>query len=250
MYCLEDWQKAYALGLQGNNGIRNSWAIPAGIARDSGFARAWRTWISGRNGEKISNSICYFSNAHLLFDRDFDLTNQLSVMIPEDSSLALGSRHWVAVVPASGLPGSPYAIGYSLLGIPFLATGAAIDALTGGKANGYGPWAERIFAAANIVYLLLGLLVLHRWLVLLERRWKNETRNSSAWATVAAVALVPSTALGYYAFTVMSHTTSFMAVSLFLLLWWMHFSLYLSIDYCIVSLYCAANDLVLDFLLD
>jgi hypothetical protein len=170
---------------------------------------------------KNVDSICYFSTAHsLLFDRDFDLTNQFAVMIPEDSPLQPGAMRWVAVVQKTGRPGSPYAIGYPILGIPFLAGGAAIDALTGGRGDGYGKWAERLFASANVAYLTLGLLALHHWLVFLGRRWNVRERSVEGWAAVAAVALLPGTALGYYAFTVMSHTTSFMSVALFLLVWW------------------------------
>jgi hypothetical protein len=170
---------------------------------------------------KNIDSICYFSTSHsLLFDRDFDLTNQFAVMIPEDSPLPPGSHRWVAPVPETGRPGSPFAIGYSLLGIPFLATGTAMDALTGGRSDGYGRWAERLFASANVVYLTLGLLVLHHWLSLLGRRWNAGQPSVRVWAAVAVVALLPSTALGYYAFTVMSHTAGFLSVAVFLLVWW------------------------------
>lgn len=171
------------------------------------------------------DSICYFSTAHsLLFDRDFDITNQLAVMIPPEAPLPRGIRFWVDPVPATGLPGSPYAIGYSLLGIPFLAAGTALDALAGGRPDGYGPWAERIFCVANIFYLVLGLLVLHRWLVSAALQFEPNPvpspRSVTAWALAASVALVPATALGYYTFTVMSHPVSFLSVALFLYLWW------------------------------
>jgi hypothetical protein len=169
---------------------------------------------------KNIDSICYFSTAHsLLFDRDLDLTNQLEVMIPPDTPLGPGSLNLVAV-QKTGRPGSPYAIGYSLLGIPFLAAGTAIDSLTGGSGDGYGRWAERLFASANTVYLTIGLLVLYHWLVILGRRWNVGQRSVEGWAVLAAVALLSSTAVGYYAFTVMCHATSFMSVVLFLLVWW------------------------------
>lgn len=167
------------------------------------------------------DSICYFGTAHSLwFDRDFDLTNQLAVLLPDDSPMSPGARRWVAIVPSTSLPGSPYAIGYSLLGIPFLAAGTLIDSWTGAAADGYGPWAERLFAAANAVYLALALLLLHLWLVKASAEWSGDQREVSRRAAIAVFALVPGTALGYYAFTVMSHTVSFLAVIGFLLAWW------------------------------
>jgi hypothetical protein len=170
---------------------------------------------------KNADSICYFSVAHsLLFDRDFDLTNQLAVMVSADAPLPRGAQHWIAVVPRTGKPGSPFAIGYSLLGLPFLAAGTAIDALSGGRGDGFGVWAERLFVSANIVYLTIGLWFLHRWQLSLGRRWCGKRRAVGLAATTATLALLPATALGYYAFTVMSHTVSFMTVALFLFVWW------------------------------
>jgi hypothetical protein len=169
---------------------------------------------------KNPDSICYFSTAHsLLFDRDFDLTNQFAVMVPGNTP-QIPTFPVIAVIQKTGRPGTPYAIGYSLLGIPFLAAGTAIDALTGGQGDGYGRWAERLFASANVVYLTIGLLVLYYWLVLLGQRWDVGQRTVKRWAAVATVMLLPSTALGYYTFTVMSHSVSFMSVAIFLLVWW------------------------------
>ncbi|MCL6544238.1 MAG: hypothetical protein K6T61_03355 [Bryobacteraceae bacterium] len=167
------------------------------------------------------DSICYFSTAHsLLFDGDFDLSNQLRVMIPPNSPLPPGSLKWVAVQPASGLPGSPYAIGYSLLAMPFLAAGTVADAATGAPPSGYGRFATSFFAGANVVFLTLGLILSFRWLAQLGLRWIQDSRSAIGWAAVSAGLLVPATALGYYAFTVMSHTASFLATALFLWVWW------------------------------
>ena len=167
------------------------------------------------------DSICYFSTAHsLLFDGDFDLANQFERW-PYMRERTRRATSWFAPVPATGLPGSPYAIGYSLLGLPFLALGTGIDALAGQPADGYGPWATRLFVLANVVWLTLGLLALRRWLQALGIRWRPSAGTPVAgWALTCAVALVPATTLGYYVFTVMSHTASFFAVTLFFAVWW------------------------------
>jgi len=164
------------------------------------------------------DSVSYFSVARsLLVDHDFDLGDEFARLLtsPELSTYAIENAR---PVPATGLPGSPYALGTSLVGIPFLAVGIAIDALTGSPADGYGAWAERAFAAANLVWLTLGLYCLWLWLRSLAARWRRAGSAAGTWALVAALALVPATALGYYALTVMSHTASFMAFALFLLL--------------------------------
>jgi len=167
------------------------------------------------------DSISYFAVSHsLLFDRDLNLTNQFRVLIPETTPLNESSLRWITRNPATGLPGSPYAIGYSLLAMPWLAAGTAVDGLSGGRGDGYGRWAERFFVTANVFYLTAALILLHRFLLSLGLRWSEKERPAARWAAVAAAALVPATALGYYAFTVMSHTVSFLGVCLFLLTWW------------------------------
>lgn len=171
-----------------------------------------------------TDSICYFSVAHsLLFDRDVDLSNQLPRALAA-SPPAIRASRWIRPVAATGLPGSVYPIGYSLLGIAPLAVGTAIDGLSGGAADGFGPWAIRCFAAANIVWLVAGLYFLHSWLLDLGARWspgdRQRDRLRERWTFLCGLALIPATALGYYAFTVMAHTASFMAASLFLRTWY------------------------------
>lgn len=167
------------------------------------------------------DSIAYFSTAHsLLFDRDFDLTNQFAHMLSRPGTERTRNSRWVAVQPRTGLPSSPYAIGYPLLAMPFLAAGTAIDALTGHRADGYGPWAERVFAASSAALFAAGLLVLHQWLLLVGLQWTGDARSVRRWAGVATLWLAPATAAGYYAFTVMSHSASFFAASLFFFAWW------------------------------
>src|SRR6266511_3929399 len=65
----------------------------------------------GRRIIKIGgiDAVAYYGTAHsLLFDRDFDLTNQYAVLKPTPN-------RFMAVRPETGLPGSTWAIGYSLL---------------------------------------------------------------------------------------------------------------------------------------
>src|SRR5258706_9126360 len=87
----------------------------AGAAATLGLCIATRHPLGGRTIIKISglDSVCYFATAHsLLFDRDFDLTNQFARLPPDPSE-------WTAVRPETGKPGSPFAIGFSVMQIPF-----------------------------------------------------------------------------------------------------------------------------------
>ena len=78
-----------------------------------------------------NDPVAYFGTAHsLLFDRDFDLSNEFAVLKHNPTWLLDPQL-------ATGLPGSPYAIGYSLLEIPFLAAGTLVDRLAGRPADGY-----------------------------------------------------------------------------------------------------------------
>jgi hypothetical protein len=171
----------------------------------------------GRRIIKIGgiDAVAYYGTAHsLLFDRDFDLTNQYAVLKPTQN-------RFMAVRPETGLPGSPWAIGDSLLEIPFLAVGTAIDALSGRPADGYASGAMTAYYLGHIVFVMIGLLcafdllgqvAAHALPTLAEGR-RNATN------LIVTLALLPATSLGYYAFSPMAHAAGFMSVALFARAW-------------------------------
>jgi hypothetical protein len=166
----------------------------------------------GRPILKISgvDPISYFSVTHsLLFDRDLDLRNQYDRMI----AVRGHGSGWFATVPETGRPGSPFAIGYSLLALPFLALGHAGDVLTGGPADGYSGLALACFFLANVFYTALGLALLFLF-------YRDAGGARPGVALGVALALWPATTLAYYSFSPMSHATSFFATSLFLWSFW------------------------------
>lgn len=170
----------------------------------------------GRAVVKISgvDAVGYFAVAHsLLIDRDLDLTNQYQVITHEISP-------WLAVAPATGRPGSPFPIGYSLLALPFLAAGHALDVLMGGAADGRSGLALIFYHLANPVFLGLGLGFLFLFLRGLATAWGLEQRRGDWLAFWSCLWLWPATTLAYLAFSPMTHVSAFMATSLFLWRWW------------------------------
>ena len=104
--------------------------LMAGFVVADGFAPG------GRRIAKVAgvDPPSYFAVAHsLLFDHDFDLRNEYLKVPPEDSP-------WNRVRPETGRPGSAYAIGYSILAMPFLAAGTLVDKLAGNPADGFRPF--------------------------------------------------------------------------------------------------------------
>src|SRR5580698_10596378 len=87
---------------------------------------------AGRRLAKIAgfDPVNYFDIAHsLLFDHDFNLNNEFTRIKP-DGPL------WSAIQPNTGLPGSVWGVGYSVLEVPFLALGVAADAIAGNPPDG------------------------------------------------------------------------------------------------------------------
>ena len=164
---------------------------------------------AGRRVLKVTgrDSVHYFANAHsILFDRDFDLRNQLAAMKPGVDALELPGREGI-----NGLPGSPWAIGYSLLSIPFLAIGSLADALAGRSADGYGIGAVTGYFLANIGLVVIGLIC--------QMRFLRNVGYSPLVATLVSLATWFSTTLVFYTFSPMSHVATFAMASVFLLVW-------------------------------
>jgi hypothetical protein len=177
---------------------------------------------AGRRLAKIrgEDPVNYFGIAHsLLFDHDFNLNNEYQHMPPE-------GRFWTQNQPTTGLPGSPWGLGYSLLEIPLLALGTGADAIAGNPADGYSHWAVFLYCLGSPILTGLGMVSL--FLVLREvgkapahsaaRDSSNEDRTGLALFVTLAVFL--GTNVGYYAYSEMSHASTFLFASLFLLFWW------------------------------
>lgn len=157
---------------------------------------------------------CYFGVAHsLLFDHDFDLTNELKRIPPED-------RMWTGVQPATGRPGSPYAVGYSLLAMPLLAAGTAVDKLTGHPADGYSHFALLFYTEGNVLFVGAGLFALFTLLYHVGLECGITENAAVAIGFFLTVAALFGSNVGYYAFSPMSHASTFLFASLFLVLWW------------------------------
>jgi len=161
-----------------------------------------------------TDSVGYFGTAHsLLFDFDFDLTNEYATLHPTAP---------VGIRPKTGLPGSPWPIGYSLLQIPFLALGTFVDYLAHNPPNGYSRYALTFYYLGNVVFMAVGLVCLFQFLYLLTRSelpFVPELRRQ--WTCLGITLLLwPSTTLGYYTFSPMSHVAGFMAVTLMIRVWW------------------------------
>jgi hypothetical protein len=164
---------------------------------------------AGRRVLKVTgrDSVHYFANAHsLLFDRDFDLRNEFEELKPSPAVLDIPGRPGV-----QGLPGSPWAIGYSLLSTPFVALGTLVDAVAGRPANGYGMGAIAGYFLANIVFVALGLVC--------QLKVLRHFGASALDAVLVTLATWFSTTLVYYTFSPMSHAVTFALASVFLLVW-------------------------------
>lgn len=169
----------------------------------------------GRAIVKISgvDAAAYFAVAHsLLLDRDLDLTNQYQVIEHEISP-------WLAVQPATGRPGAPFPIGYSLLALPFLALGHGLDLALGHGGDARSGLALTFYHLTNPVLLGLGLGFLFLFLRVWAADWVPDPRRRDWLAFLACLWLWPATTLSYLTFSPMTHVSAFMATALFLWRW-------------------------------
>ncbi len=194
------------------------WIVVAfSIAILTAFITLDRIAPAGRRLVKIQGEdpVNYFGIAHsVLFDHDFNLNNEYERMPP-------GGRFWTANQPGTGLPGSPWGLGYSFLEIPLLALGTAIDALAGNPADGYSEWAIFFYCIGSPLMVGCGMAALflmlcsagnYQGIIPEDRR--------PAYALFVTFAVFFGTNVGYYAFSQMPHSSTFLFASLFLLVWW------------------------------
>jgi hypothetical protein len=164
----------------------------------------------------------YFSTGHaLLFHHSFDLSSEFQRLgLPFESWPHAFQPDGQFISPETGRPASVFAIGYSLLEIPFLAAGTGMDALAHHPADGYGEFALTFYYIANIVFLTIGLVCLY-WLLYALGEHLPVSERSRAWVPLLAViAIIPATTLGFYAFSPLAHECGFMMLSILVLFWW------------------------------
>lgn len=170
----------------------------------------------GRRLAKIEgyDTVNYFDISHsLLFDHDFNLTNEFTHIAPY-------SRIWSAVQPNTGLPGSVWGYGYSALEIPFLAAGTLLDAVRGNPADGYSPSAIYVYCLGNVVMTGLGLLALFTLLCRVGEERGISEEQVTGYSLLVVFAVFFGTNVGYYAFPQLAHSATFLFASLFLAYWW------------------------------
>ncbi|MBV9084655.1 MAG: hypothetical protein JOZ62_18420 [Acidobacteriaceae bacterium] len=163
--------------------------------------------VAGRTGTIISgiDPAYYFGVAHsLMFDHDFNLTNELAVLKPARADA--GGFHGI-----HNQPGSPYAIGYSLLSIPFIGAGTIADGAAGHRADGYSTCVMYAYRLELVIFSVAGLFFLT---LALERLGTSPTV-----AILLSLVMFFATSVGYYTFSPMSHASTFLASSAFVLCW-------------------------------
>ncbi len=169
----------------------------------------------GRRLAKITgiDTVNYFDVAHsLLFDHDFNLNNEFQRFPPD-------SRIWSSTQP-SGLPGSPWGVGFSILEIPLIAAGTAIDGAAGRPADGYGPAAVYLYCLGPVLMTGLGMAALFHFLYHFALFRNPSLANPGRISLAATFAVFLGTNVGYYAFVHTSHAATFLCMSLLLALWW------------------------------
>lgn len=162
------------------------------------------------------DSVGYFATAHsLLFDLDFDLTDEYAVLRPEESKFN-------AIRPETGLPGSPWPIGYSLLQVPFLSLGTFVDYLAQNPTDGYSRYAIAFYYLGNVVLVTIGLVCLFQFLCAFTgSQLPSVSETRKLWTCLAVTFLLwSSTTLGYNTFSSTSHVAGFMAVAMMVRVWW------------------------------
>lgn len=171
---------------------------------------------AGRRLAKIAgiDPAGYFGLAHsLVFDHDFDLSNEFQRVPP-------GDNLWTRVQSETGHPGTVWPIGYSLWATPFLAAGTALDGLAGNPADGYSRFAMLGYCLTNVVLTCVGLFALFTLLHEVAMLWGVGSPQSGGYALLVTGATFFGTSVGYYAFSQMSHASEFCFMSLFLRYWW------------------------------
>lgn len=180
------------------------------------FVLADRFAPAGRHIAKVAgvDPPAYFGVSHsVLFGHHFDLTSEYRRVPPDDNP-------WTRIRPETGRPGSAYAVGYSLLSMPFLALGTLADWAAGHPADGFSRFAIVGYCLANLILTGLGLMVTFRMLNRAGALWGVSGPRSAWYSLFTTFVLFLGTTVGYYAFSQMSHAATFFCSSLFVAWWW------------------------------
>ncbi len=160
------------------------------------------------------DAVSYYAvSRSLAFDHDFDLTNEYAALKPVPG-------RWNSVNPLTGVPVSPFPVGYSLLQVVFILLGAAVTKMMGGVADGYSQICITFYYIGNIVYVTIGLVILFHWLRGIAQTRGISRRSADFVAWIVTVALWPATTLGYYTFSSMSHAAAFATFAAAGYAWW------------------------------
>jgi hypothetical protein len=172
---------------------------------------------AGRKLAKIAGDDppVYFDVSHaLLFRGSFDIAPEFRKLKPTEDSAT-------PISPITGHQTSPFPIGYSILAIPFLAAGTAVDAIAGNAADGFSHYAVLFYCLTNVVLTGLGLLALFTFLYQAAASFGGiSPARANIVALAATFAVFFGTSVAYYAFSEMSHAATFLTGSFFLAWWW------------------------------
>lgn len=171
---------------------------------------------AGRRLAKIAgyDPVNYFGISHsLLFDHDFNLNNEFTRIKPD------GSR-WSEIQPGTGLPGSVWGVGYSILEMPFIAIGVLADAVAGNPADGFSKFAIFAYCLGNVVMSGLGLMALFAFLYRIGQSWNIPGNLAAGYSLFVTLTIFFGTNVGYYTFSQLAHIPTFLFASLFMCRWW------------------------------
>jgi hypothetical protein len=171
---------------------------------------------AGRRLAKIAgfDPVNYFDIAHsLLFDHDFNLNNEFTRIKP-DGPL------WSAIQPNTGLPGSVWGVGYSVLEVPFLALGVAADAIAGNPPDGFSKFSILAYCLGNVVMSGLGLMALFALLYRVGESWNIPKDLAAGYSLLVTLVIFFGTNVGYYTFSQLAHASTFLFASMFVGRWW------------------------------
>ena len=193
------------------------WVIAAfTVLLACGYAALDRLAPGGRRLVKIEgvDTVNYFDVTHsLVFDHDFNLNNEYVRVPPSD-------RELTPIQSATGLPASPWPVGYSLIEIPALVLGTLLDAMTGSPADGYSWLALYCYCLENVFLAGLGMFFLFRLLSEAAPGFGLAVSEANGFSLFIAFAVFAGTNVGYYSLTHLSHTATILFATIFLWWWW------------------------------
>ena len=160
------------------------------------------------------DTVAYYGTAHsILFDQDFDLSNQFKILQPVPS-------RWNAPVPQTGLPSAPFPIGFSILQLPFLVIGVLLEFLFAPTITGYSAFSKTAWFMGVLFYTAWGLNLTLSLLREISQAVGHQRSVGESACIKATLLLWPATTLGYYTVSPVPHAVSFFIVSATLWAWW------------------------------